>query len=112
MTVQMERKVLGFDFSDASAAILRKWNFPADIYEPIQYQFKPIMAPEYGTFACMLKVSKWGADFFMGSDDDDPIPPYNGDPEHLELIGLTQEDFIECMSNARDGIKEMNDLLS
>jgi len=111
MTVRMERKVLGFDYADASSAILRKWNFSEEIYEPIQYQFRPTLAPEYGTLACMLAVAKWGADYFLCSEDNDPIPSYNGDPEHLELIGLTQDDLSECMCNAREGIKEMNDFL-
>ncbi|MBN2068190.1 MAG: HDOD domain-containing protein [Opitutales bacterium] len=112
LDVEMERKILGFDYAEAGAAILRKWNFPAEIYEPIEYQYNPTMAPDHSTFASMLAIARWGADFLVqDKGNDSPIPIYDGNPTYLELTGLAFDELNDCMCNAREGLKELDELV-
>lgn len=39
VTLQQERKILGFDHAEAGAALLKKWQFPDSIVVPIRRQF-------------------------------------------------------------------------
>jgi HD-like signal output (HDOD) protein len=102
----MERKVLGFDNAEVGAGLLRKWGFPEDICEPIAYQLKPLEAPSHTEFSAMLALSR-DALPFVQQRPGSPIADFAGEPALLERTGLTPDDWIDCVANAREGLEEI-----
>lgn len=54
-----ERALLGFTHADVAAAMLRSWNFPVTIVEPIRWQHTPLGSAGYARMACLLHAAKW-----------------------------------------------------
>lgn len=105
----MERQVLGFDHADVGATLLRKWNFPDDIAEPIAYQLKPFEAPAHGEFAALLALARYSLPLILEKPGR-PIPPFEADERLLENTGLTAEKWAECIENSREGLQEIQTL--
>lgn len=50
-----ERRHVGHDFTEIGVALLKKWNFAAEVFAPIEHQMKPLQANvSYRESACML----------------------------------------------------------
>lgn len=54
-----EQQVFGFDHAQVGAALLKSWDFPEEIVEPIEFQFDPEHASKFRKEACMLHLSRW-----------------------------------------------------
>ncbi len=64
-----EAKTFGFDHAIAGAKMLEAWAFPAEVFEPIRYQYHPMEAPiEHRAMAGALHVANWGA-AILGCND-------------------------------------------
>jgi HD-like signal output (HDOD) protein len=57
--VKDERAVLGFTQADAGAALLRLWEFPNSMCEPVQWQYAPRSSAAHTRMACLLHCAKW-----------------------------------------------------
>jgi len=55
--MEAEMRVLGFNYAQLGMALLKKWNFPIEIAEPIEYQFAPMDAPTQQLHACALHLA-------------------------------------------------------
>lgn len=58
-TCLSERQVLGFHHGEAGAALLRLWEFPPVMSEPVRWQFLPRGTAAHYKFAALLHVAKW-----------------------------------------------------
>jgi HD-like signal output (HDOD) protein len=58
-TCQAERQVLGFHNAEAGAALLRFWEFPPVMTEPVRWQYLPRGTAAYLKLAAALHVAKW-----------------------------------------------------
>jgi len=58
-TCEQERRVLGFHNAEAGAALLRLWDFPAVMSEPVRWQYLPAATAAHGQLASLLAVAKW-----------------------------------------------------
>lgn len=54
-----ERVELGFTQADAGGALLRAWDFPPAMCEPVRHQYAPRAAPSQAKMACLLYAAKW-----------------------------------------------------
>jgi HD-like signal output (HDOD) protein len=54
-----ERQVLGFHQGDAGAALLRLWEFPPAMTEPVRWQYSPRTTLGHQREACLLHAAKW-----------------------------------------------------
>ncbi|WP_367155936.1 HDOD domain-containing protein [Methylomonas sp. HYX-M1] len=52
-----EQAEFGFDYCEVSAELLKVWQLPADIWELIAYQLKPMDCAERQTDACVMHVA-------------------------------------------------------
>ena len=57
--VKDERAALGFTQADAGAALLRLWEFPNSMCEPVQWQYAPRSSAAHTRMACLLHCAKW-----------------------------------------------------
>lgn len=58
-TCHTERAVLGFHNAEAGAALLRLWEFPAVMTEPVRWQYLPRGTAAHLPLAAALHVAKW-----------------------------------------------------
>lgn len=54
-----EKATLGFTQADAGAALLRYWEFPHSMCEPVQWQYSPRSSAAHTRMACLLHCAKW-----------------------------------------------------
>jgi HD-like signal output (HDOD) protein len=54
-----ERRALGFTQADAGAALLREWEFPDEIVEPVRSQYGPAQAATHARLTGLLSAAKW-----------------------------------------------------
>lgn len=57
--IEAERAALGFTQADVGAALLRFWEFPHSICEPVQWQYSPRSSAAHTRMACLLYCAKW-----------------------------------------------------
>lgn len=50
---------LGFTQAEAGAALLKEWEFPTEIIDPVEYQYDPRAAVEHPKLAALLCAAKW-----------------------------------------------------
>lgn len=58
-TCEEERHILGFHNAEAGAALLRLWEFPSVMSEPLRWQYLPRGTTAHLTLASLLHVAKW-----------------------------------------------------
>lgn len=90
-----ERQRFGFDYAELSAALLREWQLPAEIWEMMAYLFKPLESKHQQNEACILHVASSIANSiqpcvnFDISDQPDALFA----PGVLEQLQLTKEEI-------------------
>ena len=58
-TSEAERHTLGFDNAETGAALLRLWEFPAAMSEPIRWQYQPLAAGAHMKLSVALHLAKY-----------------------------------------------------
>ena len=86
-----EKNTIGFTNASVTAALLKHWDFPANIIEPIRWQYAPNFAGYHQKAACLLHVAKWLRDAAPITRDD-LLPPPPAD-WILGSLGLLSEDL-------------------
>ena len=54
-----ERVLLGFTSAEVGAAVLRGWEFPVEMSEPIRWQYAPLTTVAHRRLNCILYAAKW-----------------------------------------------------
>lgn len=57
--IEMERAVLGFTQAETGAALLRHWEFPTTISEPVRWQYTPRASASHLMMASLVYAAKW-----------------------------------------------------
>jgi HD-like signal output (HDOD) protein len=86
-----EKTHIGFDNATVAAALLTHWKFPADIVEPIRFQYIPDAAGPHRKAAYLLHVAKWIRDT-IAVGDEAFLPPMPK-ARILAPLQLTAEDL-------------------
>src|SRR6185312_9976876 len=73
-TVAAEEREFGFNNATVAAALLRLWEFPPSIVDPICWQYEPQAAKDEPLMACLLHTAKWLRDA-AHVPDEQPLPP-------------------------------------
>ena len=58
-TSEAERELLGFTNAEAGAALLRIWDFPREMVEPVRWQYAPNSSAGHARMASLLQAAKW-----------------------------------------------------
>lgn len=84
--VESERAILGFTQAETGAALLRHWDFPASMSEPVRWQYVPRASASQAKMACLLAAAKWlrSAVCAPNGEKRPPVP----DAAHLQLLGI------------------------
>jgi HD-like signal output (HDOD) protein len=85
--VESERALLGFTQADTGAALLKEWEFPTAMVEPVRLQYTPSASATHGVMAMLLYTAKWVRSAVCAPDClQRPSAP---DAVQLQRIGLT-----------------------
>lgn len=107
---EKERECLGFDHTEAGAALLAHWKFQDDICAPIERQFEPLKAGTHKRLACALSIAK----HTLPSIALKPQAIAQGldyDEEVLAEIGLDEDELICCIMAAKAALHDIHDLI-
>jgi HD-like signal output (HDOD) protein len=105
---ESERALFGFTQADAGAALLRHWDFPREMTEPVRWQYAPRASAGQAKMACLLNVAKWLRASVC--DAADGAPPY---PEvsQLNMLYLNPSILRGMSAGVRARLSEISSLL-
>lgn len=94
-----EVRLLGLTHADVGAYVLRQWNFPEEIVDPIRYQFEPLECLTHGRLACLLSTAKLIMKYATRPTGQ-PCEPEAPDPIVLAMLNLSEDDYAEVLDEA------------
>jgi HD-like signal output (HDOD) protein len=96
----MERMMLGFDHTDISGALARKWQLPEAICHCLEYQMRPLASDAHAADVCAVHVAARLARWVM--DDPDAPPPLDSIPPALWQILQVAPENLEALRERMD----------
>jgi HD-like signal output (HDOD) protein len=105
-----ERAVFGFTQGEVGCALLKQWNFPSSMAEPLRWQYSPLRSVAYTKMACLLHAAKWlRSAVCAGSNPRPALPaaailqPLQIAPEALPALLPEVENRLAAVSMMIDG---------
>ena len=103
-----ERALLGFTQAEAGAALLRHWDFPVTMSEPVRWQYFPRSTAGHQRMACLLHAAKWVRSTVCSPQKTAPLPdnwlllPLRLGAQHLERCAEEVRTQLATISNLLD----------
>lgn len=105
--IDLERTLLGFHQAEAGAALLRLWEFPAAMTEPVRWQYAPRTTIGHQREACLLHAAKW-----LRTAMCLPGPlPLRPDPTILHPLRITPAHLESWLPEVRHRLEAVGSLL-
>lgn len=104
-----ERALLGFTQAEAGAALLRHWDFPMAMSEPVRWQYFPRSTAGHQRMACLLHAAKWIRGTICA-----PSPaamPAPLDPWLLQPLRLGNDQLANCAAEVQTRLTDITSLL-
>jgi HD-like signal output (HDOD) protein len=101
-----ERALFGYHQAEAGAAMLRSWEFPLAMTEPVRWQYAPRGTIGHQRTSCLLHAAKWLRTAVCSSQ---PAP--HPDPFVLQPLGLRAEDLETWRPEVSTRLEEISSLL-
>lgn len=98
---EAERNVLGYHQAEAGAALLRLWEFPAVMFEPVRWQYLPRGTSAHHQLAVIVHVAKWLRTMACNPASAPPLPDrmllqaLRLSPGHLAMLAGTVSDRLQ-----------------
>lgn len=108
-TCEHERALLGFTQAETGASLLRHWDFPLAMSEPIRWQYFPRSTAGYQRLACLLHAAKWVRTVALASPE--AICPPAPDAWLLQPLHLSVPKLEQCAGEVRQQLTTINSLL-
>lgn len=106
---ESERTALGFTQAEIGSALLRDWDFPHSISEPVRWQYVPRASASQARMACLLLAAKWLRTVACApAGAPRPAMP---DAPLLALLGITSVALSGMASNVARRLADVNSLL-
>ena len=103
-----ERKCLGFHNAEAGAALLRLWEFPTVMSEPVRWQYLPRGTSAHLPLAGLLHVAKWLRTAVCEDSLEHPLP----ERSLLLALNLAPMQLGEVAEKVRSRLAAVNALLN
>lgn len=105
--IEAERAQLGFHQAEAGAALLRLWEFPAAMTEPVRWQYLPRASNSHLRESCLLHAAKWLRTAACTPDASPPLP----DATILQPLRLTRPALESWVQEIRARLDAIGSLL-
>lgn len=106
-TCEEEREILGFHNAEAGAALLRLWEFPAVMAEPLRWQYLPRGTSVHFAMAGLLNIAKWIRTTVCHKTTRLPLP----ESTLLKKFNLTAIQLGDLVDEVHDRLKDVDALL-
>ena len=106
---EIEQEVFGFSHWEVGAELLRTWQFPDSLVEPVLYHHNPALSQNYLKEASVVHLSNAIANTLMpiiSQDDDMPI-----DPDVWQYMGLDESMLETILDETRNDMDHVLELL-
>lgn len=107
--IEAERTALGFTQAEAGAALLRLWEFPTAMCEPVRWQYAPRSTAGHTRMACLLYSAKWVRNVVCSEGNQ--LPPPAPAESALQMIPLRAGDLMEIVARVRQRMQDVSSLL-
>lgn len=106
-TCEHERRVLGFHNAEAGAALLRLWEFPAVMAEPVRWQYLPSATAAHAQLATLLHLAKWVRTVASDEQTKFPLP----EPSILRRVAINAPQLGQIVTKVRERMRDIGELL-
>ena len=100
---EQERSLLGFHQAEAGAGLLRAWEFPSVMFEPVRWQYLPNGTAVHFKLAALLHIAKWIRATVLRPADNQPRP-HGSLLASLQLTNRQLESLVEEVGMRFKGI--------
>jgi len=107
---EAEEKIMGFNYAQLGMALLKKWNFPPEIYDPILHQFDPLSSEAHELMSCALHLAicvVGGVGLNYGRD----AWAFKAHDAALEKLGLEAEDLERFLMQIHERLTDIKGLI-
>jgi HD-like signal output (HDOD) protein len=94
--VEEEVCLLGVHHAEVGSYVLRQWNFPDELNEPLRCQFEPLSCLAYSKLACVLHTAKLIMQAVIRPPAEGQKAP-EPDPLVLTMINLSADEYYEVL---------------
>ncbi len=94
--VEADVRLLGVHHAEVGSYVLRQWNFPDDLNEPLRCQFEPLTCLAYSKLACLLYTAKAIMQAVIRPPAEGEKAP-EPDPLVLTMINLSTDEYYEVL---------------
>jgi HD-like signal output (HDOD) protein len=103
-----EKATFGFTQADAGAALLRSWEFPHSMCEPVQRQYAPRSSAAHTRMACLLYCAKW-----LRNQVCDPRSDHGARPAEsiMQMVPLRASELPMLLTELKCRMTEVSSLL-
>ena len=103
-----EQAALGFTQADTGAALLRLWEFPHSMCEPVQWQYSPRSSAAHLRMACLLNCAKWLCSQVCSAGTPG-IPPPN--ESIMRMVPLRSGELPQLVTEVKHRLEQVSSLL-
>ena len=100
----IERLLLGFDYGELGAALMRAWKLPIGLQEAAAFHIEPSKAQHFPLSAAIVHLAWRIALTDETAEPTAPIPPV--DSHALQLTGLKEENVDAVLPQSRQSLQE------
>jgi len=100
---RVERGLLGFDYAQVGAALMRAWNLPRGLQEATEFHPEPARAESFPREACLVHIAAHLAAPEAGETDIDPVV--------WEVTGLKPEGLAPVQAEAEQQLAQVAGLI-
>ena len=104
-----ERNLLGFTQAEAGASLLRHWDFPLSMSEPVRWQYFPRSTAGFQRMACLLHAAKWVKSTLCAATP--AAIPAPLDPWLLQPLRLNAQQLERCAADVQLQLSSISSLL-
>jgi HD-like signal output (HDOD) protein len=104
-----ERALLGFTQAEVGASLLRHWDFPIAMSEPVRWQYAPRSTAGHQRMSCLLHAAKWVRSRACAPGSATAIPA--PDPWLLQPLKISQRQLDRCVNDVRAKLATISTLL-
>jgi HD-like signal output (HDOD) protein len=92
-------RLMGVNHAEVGAYVLRQWNFPELITEPVRCQFDPLDCLNHGKMASLLYVAKYIMSAILKPPPDGETNP-EPDPRVMAMVNLDADEYHDIIEES------------
>ena len=106
---ESERAAFGFTQAEAGATLLRHWDFPHSMGEPVRWQYSPRASAGHTRMACLLHCAKWLRSAACGAENARPPLPHDS---VMQMVPLRANELNAILAEVEQRLQQVSSMLN